>query len=621
MADISEYIKRIEQAIRGEDVRDSIIAILEMLNDGNNNAYMLNGHPSSYFATQEDMDQILPLAEEAILGSQRAISSGGVYNIISKIIDALTTIMGEQVSGDITEQLVYINNIKKMIRKILIAKQVDVDTDTKFSEYPDLINRIPVTAAIEVEPLDVTENGEYKLNPGYAYNPVTVDVKPNVGQKQISSTGTFKAKDDGLDGYSEVTISVSGLPSGSGGSQSLSLGTKNITKDGTYEAAKDHLLGYTSVTVETKKELVTLEKSVPPDPGSEHTFDLPSDLPGWNKVTITVQEPVGPFKVEFYNKEQWLYTDNTVPAYGTCEYKGPTPERKGAYFTGWEPPPVNVTKDMRCYAQFSAEQPKPGDECDKTWEEVCADGGYSSVAIGEWKWLWHFESSYDKFGTIPAGKYKAIKVGGSGPGYKSMWLINHAVSSVPMYVDGEKVEKDGRKYYPPISQSANGWENSDLRKYLNGAFLTAISQAEGALYDYSGIVPSHIAAIPRYTSHYDSNTETIVPNLETNDKVWIPSYYEKTGKSVSTGITERGPFIDLSNVKSDGGSVSFSNYVRSAVGFGKYGSSSRYDNSESIKIDYISSPGGNANNPYMVSGNNLSTGASLVSYDVLFCLN
>ena len=97
MADISGYIQIIERAVRGEDVRDAILASLEALNTSESTAYTLNGHPASYFAKQSDMDKILPMDTEPRANSQRPVTSGGIYTYLTKLGTALDTISGESV--------------------------------------------------------------------------------------------------------------------------------------------------------------------------------------------------------------------------------------------------------------------------------------------------------------------------------------------------------------------------------------------------------------------------------------------------------------------------------------------------------------------------------------------
>lgn len=97
MADISTYISTINTAIRGEDVRDAILECLKVLSSSESTAYTLNGHPASFFATQSDMDRILPMDEEPLEGSTRPVSSGGLYTYLTKLIEIIDGINGESV--------------------------------------------------------------------------------------------------------------------------------------------------------------------------------------------------------------------------------------------------------------------------------------------------------------------------------------------------------------------------------------------------------------------------------------------------------------------------------------------------------------------------------------------
>lgn len=97
MVDISSYISVIENAVRGEDVRDAIIGALDAMNHGTTTAYTLNGHDASYFAKQSDMDKILPLDSIPTEGSQRGVSSGGLYTYLTNLITLIDSINGESI--------------------------------------------------------------------------------------------------------------------------------------------------------------------------------------------------------------------------------------------------------------------------------------------------------------------------------------------------------------------------------------------------------------------------------------------------------------------------------------------------------------------------------------------
>ena len=60
---------------------------------------------------------------------------------------------------------------------------------------------------ITVEPLTVTENGQYAAPSGKAYSPVGVNVQPNLQSKTTTENGTV-TPDSGYDGLSQVSVNV-----------------------------------------------------------------------------------------------------------------------------------------------------------------------------------------------------------------------------------------------------------------------------------------------------------------------------------------------------------------------------------------------------------------------------
>lgn len=63
----------------------------------------------------------------------------------------------------------------------------------------------------ETVPLYATVNRSYAAAGSITgYNPITVDVQPDLMEKTISENGTYLAVDDGVDGYSKVNVNVSG---------------------------------------------------------------------------------------------------------------------------------------------------------------------------------------------------------------------------------------------------------------------------------------------------------------------------------------------------------------------------------------------------------------------------
>ena len=98
MADISTHIQNIQEASRGEQVRDSIVAALLAINNKGGNAYQLDGHDVSYFATTEALHalqtSLLPMDTVPTSGSTKPVTSGALYDVLGDIMDALDDING-----------------------------------------------------------------------------------------------------------------------------------------------------------------------------------------------------------------------------------------------------------------------------------------------------------------------------------------------------------------------------------------------------------------------------------------------------------------------------------------------------------------------------------------------
>ena len=101
MADISTYIKQIESASRGEEVRDSIINALNAINSLGTSGSGSSGSGSldnkalfdvfdSGMIGSADVYDAVPKQ-----GSKRAVESGGLYTVLGNIETLLDRINGE----------------------------------------------------------------------------------------------------------------------------------------------------------------------------------------------------------------------------------------------------------------------------------------------------------------------------------------------------------------------------------------------------------------------------------------------------------------------------------------------------------------------------------------------
>lgn len=103
-------------------------------------------------------------------------------------------------------------------------------------------------------------------------------LKKSLGQKTITSNGTYSPSADNLDGYSEVTVTVEG------GSVLVS---KNIVQNGTYDPTDDNADGYSGVTVNVPPS-VLVSKNI-----TANGDYIPSDdnADGYSSVSVAVPGP------------------------------------------------------------------------------------------------------------------------------------------------------------------------------------------------------------------------------------------------------------------------------------------------------------------------------------------
>ena len=113
----------------------------------------------------------------------------------------------------------------------------------------------------------VTANGTYDTTTN---NEVVVNVEgggggeTTLGTKTITANDTYRASDDGYDGYSSVTVDVQ-----------PNLGTKTVTDNGVFAATDDSLDGYSTFTVSVKKSDINWLEEVETYAGIATTYPTP----------------------------------------------------------------------------------------------------------------------------------------------------------------------------------------------------------------------------------------------------------------------------------------------------------------------------------------------------------
>lgn len=101
-----------------------------------------------------------------------------------------------------------VKQIKDSIKDVAENKGLTVETtDTPLSVLTKIDNS---TIATPTGTINITQNGTVDVT-NYASASVNVpSEEPTLGTKTITANGTYNASDDNLDGYSSVTVNVTG---------------------------------------------------------------------------------------------------------------------------------------------------------------------------------------------------------------------------------------------------------------------------------------------------------------------------------------------------------------------------------------------------------------------------
>lgn len=151
---------------------------------------------------------------------------------------------------------------------------------------------------IDINDKTITANGEYRpASEGLTgYGTITVDVQPNLGEKEVNTNQVLIAKDEGLDGYSKVIVNVrEGEP--------YKLTDKTITAEdmlsgNIFNAGNDNADGYLNVTV----DLPIIDKTIDDISGGNEFFAADDGAYGYKSVTIDVKTGASDEDLVGYNQ-------------------------------------------------------------------------------------------------------------------------------------------------------------------------------------------------------------------------------------------------------------------------------------------------------------------------------
>ena len=288
--------------------------------------------------------------------------------------------------------------------------------------------------------------------------------------------------------------------------------TKEISEDGIYYATDDGVDGYNIVVVSK-------------DVGQPHT-------------------------VIFYGRDgsTILKTQANVPYHGNASCTLLDGDiYNGLYFKGWNPSPINVTRDLECYPQYGDYTIESTDIQDD-WETICSNCG-APYPLGAKKTL-----SLNGL-TIPSATFKAqwygeyrdvtypaksctfaqrmVKVAEGEDGSTSTWLSEYSFTVVNG--DGGDTWRDWTWY----GNNRAHWSNSGIRGWLNNAVIQILPQC----------LQDTIKQVNKISRIYNG----AYMDQETLDKIWIPSMrelyttYDSTerGKPSANAIETQGINYEL----------------------------------------------------------------------------
>lgn len=569
MADISAYIKRIESAVRGEDVRDAIIDALNAINDGGN-VLSLNGHPASYFVTKAQFDAVFPLNETVEEQSTKGVESHGIWALIRDLGDAIDNYINKRVTEAETpvDKLVVARNAISDIADAIRAKGGNLTPYAALTEYANAISNLQVSQNYNLTTLNVTKNDEYAAEEGQAWRTVKVDVKPRLLTRTISRVDyTGKASVDVTEehvpensdeerpyGYSRVNVDISNqlttlnLKASGSGSGNLPDTPEELAhtikasewESSTSEAEK---IGFSEVNIDITDKLKPLEIKIDATYGKEDTyiaadgdgFDGGGSLYGYSSVRIRVVESDGPFTVKFWDEHKLLDTVEGVEKHQSVTYSGGTPKKADKVFDGWNPTPYDVVTDLNCYAQWKDPEETTNEDgsINGSWSKIAQNGG-ADIEVGGWKDL---SIPKTQFGSIEiAGKtIKITKVASGVYGCTSIWESDY-YADLPFYDI-----KQWPTSFDQGSSDVHGYQDCDLAQWLDSTLMNAIAQGESdPTWGSTKGLTSAIKSVTLYTTCFDSSDGGKKVGTSSH-KIWLIGYKEAGGGESFDGGSQRLP--------------------------------------------------------------------------------
>ena len=528
-SNLDSFFKIINEAEKGEAVRDAIINAAKNMNVVTNNVGTLGGVPASEYASANTLSYYISEIRDRLLlfdteedyadatiasVSEHIMSSGSIYELLNSnqqtsLRSSLLKMMNFEtdpvkVTATFEEAYKYyvkqLNEAKNAIGMALISKGKDVtDKDVKnLKDYARLIREIGDKEVKLIDSISITQipdDGKQdagKTSDGklQAYKKVEVNISSN--KTRITTNGTHTAPEGKP--WTEVEVAVSTNKSG---------------------GSSGRLSGKGGVDVTDENMLTTIDIT------ENGEYPPPTGAAGYKvanvHVTVPDVDPNQTFEVVFYDgtsdeDEELVELGRcTVPAYGSAylENAPATKEKDGQtlYFTGWNPIPFRVLSNMRVGATWTAIPPAEGNEITDSWETIVSNKG-TSYKIHDYK----------TFHLAGGGIIVMEKVGnGRDSGSGSTWISKN----VPSFTEVSS------------GNFRENWATSTLRTFLNGDFIEQQIRASSEM--GAALLADSVVPVKKYSFGIYSYEHTGMEQcfsfgyFESNDRIWIPSFREMFG--------------------------------------------------------------------------------------------
>lgn len=510
---LESYYRTIQNASKGEDVRDAIIGASRISSKERTIASTLQGADPKTLALKSVFNKATSEIMEALADdtveqfgdpsyaseSKNVLTSGTLYSIINTYVRPSLAylckfendpVLDKELFEAINYYISTLQKAKEAMAKSIKSKGENPDNVKEFRDFAELITKIGEHAPTISEHLDITDLSKTEYG---GHTEAWKSVSVSIGENVCKATNNQTYTPDKGQVFTKIEVAVGGK--GSGGSS----GKPRSTGDSGVVVTDDGLLtdGYFTANTDTEP--------YKPEGGAY----------GWQAFTVEVQVPDidenSTFTVTFFDDGTEIASVE-VPAYGMATMENPPSTKTMGgqtwYFVGWEPLPIHVVADMSVRATWSPDPPGSGSEITDSWETICLSRG-AKYQIHDYKTL-----------TVDGKSFVMEKVAnGMDTGSTSTWIAKN-------------VEHIG---------DVGNWLSSAARTYLNGTFLQAIRGSQELMTLADAIVP-----VSKYTMQGLSTPSggAAFVEVETQDRIWVPSARELFPDSSSNGPLNLDSFLE-----------------------------------------------------------------------------